>query len=48
MSPQWEGGLELDSASDCDNANVEVGTAEAQDHATENGRSKGLHQCCKG
>ena len=35
VSPQWEGGLELDSASDCDNANVEVGTAAEQDHATE-------------
>ena len=37
VSPQWEGGLELDSASDCDNANFEVGTAAAQDHATESG-----------
>ena len=37
VSPQWEGGLELDSASDCEKANVEVGTSAAQDHATENG-----------
>ena len=37
MSPQWEGGLELDSASYCDKADVEVGTAAAQGHATESG-----------
>ena len=37
MSPQWEGRLELDSASDCDNANVEVETATAKDRATESG-----------
>ena len=37
VSPQWEGGLELDSTSDCDNANIEVGTSAAQDHATESG-----------
>ena len=37
VSPHWEGGLELDSASDCDNANAEVGTSAAQDHATESG-----------
>ena len=37
VSPQWEGGLELDFASDCNNANVEVGTSAAQDHATESG-----------
>ena len=37
VSPQWEGGLELDSASDCDNTNVEVGIAAAQAHATESG-----------
>ena len=37
VSPQWEEGLELDSASDCDNASVEVGIAAAQAQAMESG-----------
>ena len=37
VSPQWEVELELDSASDGDNANLEVGTSAAQDHAAESG-----------
>ena len=37
MSPQWEGELELDSASDYDNVNEEVDSFVARDHAAESG-----------
>ena len=38
LGDMWHhGGLELDSASDCDNGNVEVGIAAAQAQATESG-----------
>ena len=37
VSPQWEGELELDSASDYDNVNEEVDSSVTHDHATESG-----------
>ena len=37
VSPQWEGELELDSASDCDNEHEKDDRLVARDLATENG-----------
>ena len=37
MSPQWEGDLELDSASDCGNEYEEDGRLVARNQAAENG-----------
>ena len=48
VSPQWEGELELDSASDCDNEYEEGDRLVARNLATENEWLTGLHQCCKG